>query len=200
MDRLFKSFSQVDASTTRKYGGTGLGLTIIKKLSEMMGGKMWVESEEGKGSTFQFTIKAEAVETSKKDYLEDSSLLLKEKNVLIVDDNATNRKLVTLQVEYCGMKPLAAASGREALGLLKKGKKFDLAIINMQMLKMDGLEATRKICGKWPKEKRPRIIAMTANEMKGDREMCLDAGMDDYISKPIKVEDLLESLCKCIKD
>ncbi len=339
IDRLFKSFSQVDASTTRKYGGTGLGLSISKELCEMMGGEMWVESEEGKGSTFHFTFKAKAVHTHTSNYTEEPSSTFNNKNVLIVDDNATNRRLIALLVENWGMKQVAVESGREALDLLKTGKKFDLGILDMQMPEMDGIqlaekikklpigkslplmmltsmgkrkqdsaaidkyfsgyllkpikqshlyntiisiferrktedkykkrevlidskmaesfplkillaednvinqkvavrlvqkigyqidvanngaeaikslgeipydvilmdiqmpvmdgiEATQEICKKWKKEDRPVIIAMTANVLKGNREMCMDAGMDDFISKPVKLNDLISVLEK----
>ncbi|MBW4497967.1 MAG: PAS domain S-box protein [Oscillatoria princeps RMCB-10] len=337
MDRLFKAFSQVDASTTRQYGGTGLGLAISKRLSEMMGGRMWVESEVGKGSTFFFTLEARAVET------EGPALgqALTGKRLLIVDDNATNRQILTLQTQSWGMLPRAAASGAEALDWLEGGGVFDLAILDMQMPfmdgltlaaeirklpgrknlpllmftsigslpdsrllaevdfaaflnkpvkqsqlynvltgifgllpvkrssvrlqpaaidsqlasrlplrillaednavnqkvalrilerlgyradvaanglevleavvrqpydvvlmdvhmpEMDGLSATRRLCEELMPAARPRIIAMTANAMQGDREMCLAAGMDDYISKPIRMEALVEALQQC---
>jgi signal transduction histidine kinase/DNA-binding response OmpR family regulator/HPt (histidine-containing phosphotransfer) domain-containing protein len=341
IDRLFKTFSQVDSSTTRHYGGTGLGLAIGKQLSEMMGGTMWVESQVGKGSTFYFTIVAQS----------DLSLLpmnghkqqpqLDGKRLLIVDDNATNRQILTLQAQSWGMQTCAAESGFKALSLLTQGEVFDIAILDMQMPtmdglslaveirqqpscqklplvmltsvdnpapsdleasvnfaafltkpikqshlhnillqvldeqptlvkpsrvnpslrtpqlaqehplrillaednvvnqkvallllqsmgyhadlahhglqvlealhhrsyevvlmdlqmpEMDGLTATRRIHQEFPNGKRPRIIAMTANAMQGDREECLSAGMDDYISKPIRVEELVQALRKC---
>ena len=341
MDRLFKTFSQVDSSTTRHYGGTGLGLAIGKQLSEIMGGTMWVESQVGEGSTFYFTIIAQS----------DFSLLpthsykhqphLEGKRLLIVDDNATNRKILTLQAQSWGMHTCTAESGFKALSLLAQGEVFDLAILDMQMPtmngltlaleirqqpscqklplimltsvdqpvpsdleasvnfaafltkpikqshlynillqvldeqlisvkpsrvnpplitshlaqehplrillaednvvnqkvallllqgmgyhadlahnglqvlealrhrsyevvlmdmqmpEMDGLTATRRIYQEFPNGKRPRIIAMTANAMQGDREECLSAGMDDYISKPIRVEELVQALKKC---
>lgn len=342
MDRLFQSFSQVDASTTRKYGGTGLGLAISKRLSEIMGGTMRVESEPGEGSTFSFTIQVEAAPQALGASLQESQPQLTGKRLLIVDDNATNRKILTLQTQAWGMAPLAVVSGSEALEWLHQGEGFDLAILDMQMPEMDGvtlaiqirqlptcqvlplvilssvgrpneailqeanvdfaaflskpikqsqlynvltetlneqpiqlrpsltsaaptkaplaqslplrillaedngvnqklallfldklgyradvaanglevlealhrqsynvvlmdvqmpemdgLEASRRICQEWSLEHRPRIIAMTANAMQGDREECLDAGMDDYISKPIKLESLEQALQQC---
>jgi CheY-like chemotaxis protein/HPt (histidine-containing phosphotransfer) domain-containing protein len=341
MNRLFKSFSQVDSSTTRQYGGTGLGLVISKRLSEMMGGRMWVESVEGVGSTFYFTVVVASLPSS----LQEDSLvptpLLTGKRLLIVDDNATNRQILTLQAQAWSMPSLAASSGVEALNWLARGEKFDLAILDMQMPEMDGLTlageirkqfkgkdlplvmltsigkpeiqsqaidagfaaflskpvkqsqlynvlthilggqpikvkpshsqrpeldrtmaerlplrilvvednkvnqqlalqllgrmgyradvagngleaiqalrrqpydvmfmdvhmpemdgltATMHICQRWSAASRPRIIAMTANAMQGDREKCLNAGMDDYISKPIRVEELVQSLNQC---
>ncbi len=344
LDRLFQSFSQVDSSTTRHYGGTGLGLTISKRLSEMMGGQMWVKSQAGQGSTFYFTLIAESAPDSLSVTLSNSQPQLVGKRLLIVDDNATNRKILTLQAQSWQMLPFAAKSGIEALEWIYQEAPFDIAILDMQMPEMDGLtlaaeihkqpgyealplvmltsigsseaefqavkvdfaaflnkpvkqsqlynvligtlggqpikvrpqdthkarhaqgiprlaeqlplrillaedhlvnqklalfllekmgyraeavgnglevlealrrqfydvvlmdvqmpemdglEATRHICQEWPQLKRPRIIAMTANAMQGDRQMCLDAGMDDYISKPIRVAELVQALEKC---
>ena len=356
IDRLFRSFSQVDSSTTRKYGGTGLGLAISKRLCEMMGGSMWVESpspspplaggtEGGPGSTFHFTIQAEAAPAPVRPYLQATQLDLKGKRVLIVDDNATNRRILTLQTQGWGMVPQATGSPEEALEWIRRGAPFDIAILDQQMPEMDGLmlaaeiqrerggdalsnvplplvmvsslgpreantdggefaafllkpvrasqlynalvgilateerpaqrepvadksqfdsemgqrlplrillaednavnqklalrllerlgyradvaanglealealrrqpydvvlmdvqmpdmdglEATRAIHQEWPGERRPRIIAMTANVMKEDREACLAAGMDDYLGKPIRVEELVGALSRC---
>ncbi|GGA55637.1 GAF domain-containing protein [Okeania sp. KiyG1] len=341
-DRLFKSFSQVDSSTSRQYGGTGLGLAISKRLSEVMGGRMWVESQVGEGSTFYFTIKAEVLDSDTNQRLFNTESLLKDKKVLVVDDNATNRKILKFQMESWGIYPRVVASGKEALQELDNQKEFDLAILDMQMPEMDGvtlaqeihtyprysdlplvmltsiaylednldefesefaallnkpikqselcntllkvfggqpikvkqsrppqkleidpemaarlplrillaednivnqqlavqllekmgyyadvvsngievieaidrqpydvifmdvhmpemdgLTATKRIVTERDATKRPRIIAMTANAMQGDREMCLEAGMDDYISKPIRVEELIQGLLKC---
>jgi len=373
MARLFQSFSQVDASTTRRYGGTGLGLVISKRLSEMMGGRMWVESppsvppmrgEErggGPGSTFHFTIRAEAAPGPALPHLQDAQPTLSGKRVLIVDDNATNRRILVLQTRSWGMQPRDTAYPAEALdwirARLRDGNPFDVALLDMQMPEMDGvmlaheirrcegdvhgeckgdapstaplplvmlsslsrrdfaaegdehlfdayvtkpikaaqlygimvgifaqearhvvvdkklskaepsqfdgqmgerlplrilmaednainqklalrllermgyradvagnglealqalrrqtydvvlmdvqmpemdgLEATRVICEEWPQQQRPRIIAMTANAMKEDRAKCLAAGMDDYVSKPIRVGELIEALNQC---
>ncbi|HEY9808651.1 MAG TPA: PAS domain S-box protein [Halomicronema sp.] len=333
--RLFKPFSQVDASTTRQYGGTGLGLAISLRLSELMGGTMWVESEAGNGSTFNFSI---AVMAKNIDHFSEPHDSLNGKRLLIVDDNATNRQILILQAQSWGMIPLAVPSGAEALSCLEAGDNFDLAILDMQMPQMDGLtlateirklstqpkfplvlftsigsplenrhkievefaaflnkpikqsqlynvlnsilndnsivvkpekfkkqsqklnqkplrillaednavnqkvamgllgrlgyradiaangweviealerqtydvvlmdvqmpemdglEATRRILSRWEKKARPRIVAMTANAMQGDKEICLRAGMDDYISKPIRSSALIEALEKC---
>ncbi|ASC69600.1 hypothetical protein XM38_005270 [Halomicronema hongdechloris C2206] len=342
MGRLFQAFSQVDASTTRKYGGTGLGLAISKHLSEMMGGTMWVESEPGQGSTFFFTLQVEATPGELKDNLQKNRRQLAGRRLLIVDDNATNRKILSLQAQSWGMVPHAVASGSEALEWLRRGEDLDLAILDMQMPamdgvelaaqirkmsdyqtlplvmlssmgrsevtllqsttpdfaaflnkpikqsqlynvlaetlgepvawlrpsltaaapietplaqrlplrillaedhvvnqklallflgklgyradvaanglevlealhrqpydvvlmdvqmpEMDGLEASRRICREWPSGQRPRLIAMTANAMQGDRQACLSAGMDDYLSKPIKLASLVQALQQC---
>ncbi|MEG4070866.1 response regulator [Microcoleus sp. Pol11C2] len=358
LDRLFKSFSQVDASTTRQYGGTGLGLAISKRLTETMNGMMWVESsghvggtpspkwQAAKphrvtmGSTFYFTIVASSVAT---ELAEPIEMLpeLSGKHLLIVDDLVTNRQILTLQAETWGMQIRAAQSAVEALNWLENGETFDVAILDMQMPQMDGftlasaihqhpkchrlplvmltsmgkpevssselsthfaaclskpikqsqlyevltqvlqaqptkvqqrppssvdddiklaqrlplrillaedhlvnqkvallllerlgyradvaanglevlealnrqpydvvlmdvqmpemdgLEASRRICQEWPAHTRPWIIAMTANAMQGDRQVCLDAGMNDYISKPIRVDALIQALSQC---
>lgn len=359
LDRLFKSFSQVDASTTRQYGGTGLGLAISKRLSEMMNGMMWVETrghvggtpspkwQAAKlnrvtmGSTFYFTVMASSVATELAEPMEMVAEL-SGKRLLIVDDQPTNRQILTLQAETWGMQSRAAQSAVEALNWLESGEMFDVAILDMQMPEMDGLtlasaihqhpnyhrlplvlltsmgypeasssalsthfaaflskpikqsqlyqilihvlqaqpkkvqqqlpisveddmklaqrlplrillaedhlvnqkvallllgrlgyradiaanglevlealhrqpydvvlmdvqmpemdglEASRRICEEWPAHARPWIIAMTANAMQGDRQLCLDAGMNDYISKPIRVEALNQALSQCL--
>ena len=340
MDRLFKSFSQVDSSTTRKFGGTGLGLTISKRLSELMGGRIWVESEAGKGSTFHFTIFAEISDEPITEYSKEFIQVFSDKKILIVDDNETNRRILSMQVEKWGFKATTATSGKEALGLLVRNTPFDVMLLDfqmpemdgfslakeihklpkyqsakiiilssagqagkelidakkniraflvkpvkqsqlyykmaefferrknvdrgksrktlfdakiqeenpltillaednvinqkvalhilkrmgyradlaanglevisalkrqfydvilmdVQMPEMDGLKATSEIHKIWPQNKHPRIIAMTANTMQGDREKCINAGMDDYISKPIHIEELIEAMGKC---
>jgi PAS domain S-box-containing protein len=340
MDKLFKSFSQVDTSTTRTFGGTGLGLVISKRLSEMMGGKIWVESEVGKGTSFFFTIIADSVPSQSKIYLKGSIAKLKGKKVLVVDDNQTNRKILNAQLEGWDLIPVATESPLIALQWLNEGQIFDLCILDFHMpimdgiqlckevrklkngsfvpiiiltsmgkkdniinsselnlsgylnkpirqnqlydcllnvfgnlnepkqdrivkqvkidsalsekmpLKillaednvvnqkvalrilermgyradvvangyevidavrgihydivfmdilmpeMDGYEATKLILDEFSIEKRPKIIAMTANAMQGDKEICIEAGMDDYISKPVRVEDMQNILVK----
>jgi CheY-like chemotaxis protein len=334
LDRLFKSFSQVDASTSRRYGGTGLGLAICKRLSERMGGRIWVESEPGKGSSFHFTILADSLEGLETARPDDGALRLGGRRVLIVDDNATNRRLLKLQTEKWRMFSRETDSPAEALEWIRRGDPYDIALLDYQMPGMDGislarelrklpgarslalillssvnrppiareqeigfaavlskplkmsqlreglwralgehpapaapvdrpaepgssaavplrillaedhllnqrvalrmlerlgyradvaengrevlerltqapydvvlmdvqmpemngLDASRSICARWPASERPRIIAMTAEAMEGDREMCLAAGMDDYIVKPVSLEQLRRAL------
>jgi PAS domain S-box-containing protein len=322
MHQLFQSFSQMEPSTTRLYGGTGLGLAISKKLVELMGGRIWAESEEGKGSTFHFTIKAYASQ-SERPFAVDSHQLIG-KRALIIEDNRTNRRILGRQVHDWGMVPMTATSGQEVLLYIRRGDEFDIVILDMdlqdmdglgleeeirkynktlplvlltslgkrvppnhvyltkpikpsqlhrvlidilpkeptkclatasgddhpiqnsslrillaednissqkvalQMLKklgykadvvangievlqslerqhydvvlmdlkmpeMDGLEATRIIRQRWP-DSGPKIIAITAYALEGDREKCLEAGMNDYIAKPVQKEDLVRAL------
>jgi CheY-like chemotaxis protein len=141
MDRLFKSFSQVDASTTRLYGGTGLGLAISKQLVEMMGGTIWVESALGAGSTFHFTIVGRAVELPGTDGVAE----LAGKRILIVDDLEVNRRILGRQLDAWGAVVQAAGSGSEALGILDRGEVFDLAVLDMQMPEMDGIQLAKEI-------------------------------------------------------
>gem|GEM_PF-1263286 len=198
MSRLFQSFSQVDASTTRKYGGTGLGLAISKRLCEMMGGVMWAESEVGKGSAFHFTLRAEVDGGTRPLQLKDHSLFDSELGqrlplkILLAEDNAVNQKLALRMLERMGYRADVVANGLEVLEALQR-QPYDLVLMDMQMPEMDGLEATRQIVKEW-KKARPRIIAMTANAMQEDREACLAAGMDDYISKPVQVADLQNAI------
>jgi signal transduction histidine kinase/CheY-like chemotaxis protein len=340
--KLFQSFSQADSSTARKYGGTGLGLAISKRLAELMGGTMGVQSAGlGQGSTFNFTIRApeaDVPEASRRSYLGEQAALVG-KRLLIVDDNVTNRRILSLQTSRWGLQARDTESPTQALAWLREGERFDLGILDMhmpemdgvalarrireidadiplvlftslgrreamaeggglfkatlpkplrqshlfdtlmtlldaqsrsnvvdqqavtstksgidpgmaarhplrillaednvvnqklalrllqqmgyradvasngveaiesverqrydvvlmdvQMPEMDGLEATRRIVARWPNGGRPRIVAMTANAMQGDREECLAAGMDDYVTKPIRVDRLVEAL------
>jgi signal transduction histidine kinase/ActR/RegA family two-component response regulator len=204
MSRLFRSFSQVDASTARKYGGTGLGLAISKKLTEMMNGRMWVESAVGVGSVFHFTIRAdpiigEPLDLSKPDSLFAHGQQIKnlersnsELNILLAEDNVVNQIVTKKMLSKLGYNADVASSGIEALKALEK-KKYDLVFMDVQMPEMDGLEAAREIRRRWP-EGGPKIIAVTASALKGDQEMCLAAGMDGYIMKPTKIEAIREAL------
>jgi signal transduction histidine kinase/DNA-binding response OmpR family regulator/HPt (histidine-containing phosphotransfer) domain-containing protein len=329
-DRLFQMFSQVDASTTRRYGGTGLGLAICKRLAELMGGRIWADSEPGKGSTFHFTIVAEEVDQPVDAAQAVELPWLRHRRALIVDDNRNNRLVLKLQMERWGMlaretaspgealrwiergdpfdailvdyqmpgmngaelarrirevrgarapvmlllssvgqplsaeeqsaffavlwKPLKlvqlrerllealggpavepvpgpaeadsaslrillaednpinqnvavrlleklghaadiAANGQEALRRLEE-QPYDVVLMDVQMPRMDGLEASREICARWPPEQRPRIIAMTAEAMEGDRQKCLAAGMEDYLVKPVTLDALRGALEK----
>jgi PAS domain S-box-containing protein len=145
MKHLFQAFSQADSSTARRYGGTGLGLAISKRLAEMMGGRIWGESEPGKGSTFHFTIQAKAAPDVKRPSLTIDPNILKMKRVLVVDDNKTNRDILSHHVRSWGMELVTAGSGREALDIISREGRFDLLVIDLQMPDMDGLTLSEQI-------------------------------------------------------
>ena len=193
MDRLFKSFSQVDNSTTRTHGGTGLGLAISQRLAQLMGGKVWVESEVGKGSTFYFTILAEAAPSKSKVYLKGDQPELKDKKVLIVDDNNTNTRIIQLQTDSWGMKSRIVNSGEKALELFEKGEKFDVALFDYQMPFMDGINLSHEV-RKFESAKDTQIIILTSI---GRRERLTDydrMNLAGFLSKPIKYIQLQETL------
>ncbi len=146
LGRLFQSFSQVDASTTRQYGGTGLGLAISRQLAQLLGGRLWVESEPGRGSVFQFTVCGPAADPSALPASTQAEVArLTGLRCLVVDDNATNRRIVSLQVAKWGMASRLVAGGGEALAALRAGETFDLGILDMQMPDMDGVQTAREI-------------------------------------------------------
>jgi CheY-like chemotaxis protein len=191
MDRLFQSFSQVDASITRRYGGSGLGLAISKRLSELMGGTMWIESEVGKGSTFHFTIVAEASASPVRTSLHTPQPQLSGKRVLIVDDNATNRQLLHLQVQAWGMLTQESDSGANALEWIRRGEAFDVALLDIQMPEMDGLTLAREI----RRYRAPQALPLVALSSLGRRETHADdIPFAAFLTKPIKQSQLYNAL------
>jgi PAS domain S-box-containing protein len=199
---VFHPFSQADSSTTRRYGGTGLGLTISARLVEMMGGRIWVESEAGQGSRFHFTARldlAQAVEQARpvdvpRRAVDDHARDRRALRILVAEDNRVNQILIVRLLEKRGHATVVAGNGREALAALEK-QPFDVVLMDMQMPEMDGFEAVTIIRQRenGTGAHQP-IIAITAHAMKGDRERCLAVGMDRYVSKPVRAEELFEAI------
>ena len=190
--RLFVAFTQADGSTTRKYGGTGLGLTIVRQLVEMMRGKLDIESELGKGSKFSFVIPMGIAESQ--------TLIKQVENVpygkllgrvLLAEDNPVNQIVAKKMLEKLGLELTVAGNGKEALQKIEE-EDIDVVLMDCQMPEMDGFEATRLLREREfaANVRGIPVIAMTANVMEGDREKCLQAGMDDYLGKPVRLEEL----------
>ncbi len=193
---LFKPFSQLYMEGIRQYEGTGLGLSISKELTHVLGGKINVESKPAKGSKFWFTFKAKAAQKTDKPKTRKKTKQDKpetELKVLHVEDNVVNQKVVALIIKSLGCKATYATNGKEAIKLVDK-KKFDLILMDIQMPIMDGVTATQKLKKKF--SVLPPIIGLSANAFEGDREKYMQLGMDDYLAKPVKAEDILDLLRK----
>jgi CheY-like chemotaxis protein len=198
---IFDPFTQADSSTTRNFGGTGLGLAISARLVKMMRGDIWVESELGHGSEFHFTAHLGAAHVVEDGAIKPIATAAATPGsplrVLLAEDNAVNRLVVTMLLEKQGHHVEAATTGREALVALTK-EKYDIVLMDVQMPDMDGFEATRMIRTMEKHTGRhQQIIALTAHAMIGDRERCLEVGMDAYLSKPIRSQELCEVLESC---
>jgi signal transduction histidine kinase/CheY-like chemotaxis protein len=209
MDSLFKVFSQVDASTTRKYGGSGLGLAICQKLVELMGGTIRVESRPKGGTTFSFelplrlvadndsaTLKAVTSATQTASAITAGPVSRPVLSILLVEDNLTNQKVVKSILKRLGQETDVANNGIEAV-VAAGNKKYDLIFMDVHMPEMDGFEATRQIRQRETRGHYPRIVALTADVLKGEREKCFEMGMDDYATKPIKI-DILKAIIESV--
>jgi CheY-like chemotaxis protein len=217
---IFDLFSQEDGSTTRQFGGTGLGLAICKQLVELMDGEIWVTSVPDEGSTFWFTVRlhnidpadgVRATETADDTHGpgvagpdNDSGGLISVApglRALLVEDNVVNQFVASSVLGQCKCEVTLANDGREAVAAYRDGK-FDVILMDCQMPVMDGFEATREI-RKWEAERglaRTPIIALTANVLEADRDHCLNAGMDDHVAKPLKIEDIARVLQQHVPD
>jgi CheY-like chemotaxis protein len=200
-EKLFQPFEQAESGTSREYGGTGLGLTISKRIIELMGGTIWIESELGKGSRFMFTIKV--LSGSGTNVREDTACIQSENNgqkdgefkgkrMLLAEDIAINREILIALLENTGIIIETAENGKEALDMMEAGK-YDIIFMDVQMPKMDGYESTRLIRRTFPDIP---IIAMTANVFKDDIEACIKSGMNDHLGKPLDIEKIFEKLRK----
>jgi signal transduction histidine kinase/DNA-binding response OmpR family regulator len=201
IEELFSPFLQADASTSRRYGGSGLGLAISRRLVERMGGEITAESTPGGGSIFTFTV---LLRCGSEADLTSAALLSPEAaaapevdphplRLLLAEDNPLNQKVARLLLEKLGYSADLVANGLEVLAALER-QDYDVVLMDIMMPELDGLEATRRIVARWPRERRPRIVALTASAMREDRERCLEAGMDEYLSKPIDLKALAEAL------
>ena len=200
---MFKPFSQVDASTTRRFGGTGLGLSIVKRLAELMGGEAGVESREGLGSTFWFTARLPVARAVAEDAAPRQRMpgALRghsgaqrgrdQRRILLAEDNVVNEKVACRTLEKLGYRVDAVRNGREAVTAWETGR-YDLILMDCQMPELDGYEATREIRSREGDGQHVPIVALTAHAMKDDDLKCKAAGMDDYITKPLD-RGLLES-------
>ena len=202
MNEIFEPFAQVERTISRKRDGVGLGLAITKNLVELMGGTIWAESIQGQGTTFHFMILAETIPGKQLNFgkmnrgvASESFPRLKPMRILVAEDNPSNQRVLVEMLKRLGYRPDAVADGREVIQALER-QDYDLVLMDIKMPEMDGITATQVIRKLRP-ENGPKIVAITAFALEGDREKCLEAGMDDYIAKPVQMENLAEVLKRC---
>jgi CheY-like chemotaxis protein len=200
MNQLFQPFTQLERTLSRKRDGVGLGLAITKNLVELMGGKIWAESTP-QGTVFNFTIQAETIPGKQLDFGKmDSGIAtarfqgLKPMRILVAEDYPSNQRVLVEMLKRLGYRADAVADGKEVVQALER-QDYDLVLMDIKMPEMDGITATQAIRKLRP-ENGPKIVAITAFALEGDREKCLEAGMDDYIAKPVKMTELADILEK----
>jgi CheY-like chemotaxis protein len=202
---LFKPFSQIDDSNTRQFGGTGLGLSIVRSLAELMGGSVSCESESGQGASFRVRIRAERLPDSvdtrslQRSVEVDSGCASNSPySLLLVEDNVVNRKVISAMLERLGCQVASVENGKEAVDAIRSGNRPDLVVMDCQTPVMDGFEATRQI-RIWEAEQKLEhlpIVALTAGAFDADRTRSLEAGMDEFLTKPASMQDLHDTLRK----
>ncbi|PAW81783.1 MAG: hybrid sensor histidine kinase/response regulator [Pedosphaera sp. Tous-C6FEB] len=198
MDRLFKSFTQVDSSTTRQFGGTGLGLAICKRLAELMGGRVWAESEAGKGSTFHLVIRAQPARTESPNPTAAAAQKLHGKKVLLLEDNPSNRKVFAQYSRWAGAELQAVATSKEAMDLLSGGARFDVIVLDLQLPEMDGLTMAQFI-RRIPGCELTPILLLTDLRLRSDDKRPSAVGISLFIYKPIRPAQLLDALVRAVE-
>ncbi len=201
-ETIFQAFEQADSSTTRRFGGTGLGLAISSQLVQMMGGRIWIESEVGKGSAFHFIVRLGLQDRLVEAFGAQDTSNLKDLSILVVDDNATNRRILEVTLLYWGMKPTVVESGAAALAGLElahcEGKPFDLILTDCMMPEMDGFELAERITRN-PLLATSTIIMLTSAGERGDGAKCVKLGIAAYLLKPVKQSELFFTIAKVLQ-
>lgn len=199
MDRLFKSFTQVDSSTTRQFGGTGLGLAICKRLAELMGGKIWAESEAGKGSTFHLLIRTQAARISTPNTSAAPAGKLEQKRILLVEDKGSNRKAFAQYLRWAGAELRAVATSKEALDILSANERFDAIVLDLQLPEMDGLTLAQFV-RRVPGCETTPILLLTDTRFRSDDTRPGAVGISLYIYKPIRPAQVFDALVRAVEN